>query len=145
MLITFFLSFWNASEEHIIRAEVQHILIEERRNGVLCQTNRVKLIGHLCEFIFTKLGPYPEKNNKISVEKSTVKLFPSLEYKAHGADPIVALICRNFQHSCEFSRILSPFQFSIQLRNNMSDINASQLSTFINLFSLIGIALRLQK
>lgn len=87
---TFFLYFWKAIEKHIIQNEGQHILNEERKNGILCQTNRVKLIGHLCEFIFTKFGPYPEKSHKISVAKATVNLFPSLEYKADGADPIVS-------------------------------------------------------
>lgn len=62
-------------------------MTEQEKNGVLSDTTRAKLMGHLCEFILTTFGPYPEKKDKIIVSKATIKLFPGLEYSPDN--PIV--------------------------------------------------------
>lgn len=67
-------------------------MTEQEKNGVISDTTRTKLMGHLCEFILTTFGPYPEKQYKIIVSKAAIKLFPALEYSS--ANPIVRTYSR---------------------------------------------------
>lgn len=78
-------------KHYLIENEGQKIIIEQENTGVLTNSTRTKMISHLCEYIFKKFGPYPEKNVKSSVSKAAIKLFPGLRYKMSRSDGIVSI------------------------------------------------------
>lgn len=76
----------------MIEKEQQNIITEHEKCGMLTEANRIKLVKLLCEYLYSKFGPYPTTENKIAVSLAITILFPCLKYVPSQGDGIVSII-----------------------------------------------------
>lgn len=69
--------FLKAVKEYIIESNGFHILTAFTKNQCLSDKDRKELVRILTQFLVKKFGFYPSKEEKLSVAKIAVDIFPS--------------------------------------------------------------------
>lgn len=79
-------------EKYINDSGGSNILCHFDENGSLTVNQRRKVINFAAEFMIQRYGKKISTDDKISVAKALVELFPSLEAKGKNIKPYVCLI-----------------------------------------------------
>lgn len=80
-------------ESFLIDANATAILHENKTTGELSEKSRRKLIKYLHEYLKETYGDKETQNDKISLAKATIRLFPSLKTHESEIDGIVSSSC----------------------------------------------------
>lgn len=75
-------------------------MIEERKKGFISNSEQIALVNCLGEFLHTRFGLNPTRDNYSSVAKSTILLFPSLNVKTSTIGGIVSFNSFKIKKKC---------------------------------------------
>lgn len=76
-------------EEYSIENDGQNILKKYEKDGMLTEQNRFLLEKCLCEFLYSRFGPYPKTEEERNVSRAVIRLFPCMKYVASQKEGIV--------------------------------------------------------
>lgn len=79
---------------YLIENEQTPIITENEKFGKLSESSRIKLVKNLCQFMYSKFGPYPSTKQKEKVSMATINLFPCLKYILSKEKGFVRVHCR---------------------------------------------------
>lgn len=78
-------------ENYLIEMNADHIILDVREGRPLNESNRLKVVKHVVNFLMTNFGKYPSTHVKRMAAKAVVTLFPCQRYKDSNGDGIVCL------------------------------------------------------